>query len=216
MRRATRPLVALIFAAIAASVASPTSSAASFPVNWNVAGALWSGVNLPYTPPAGANNWSCKPAAAHPYPVILVHGTLENQNDNWQALAPILANDGFCVFTGTYGQTWYSGGIGGIANVYGSAQQLGALVAQVLHVTGATKVDLIGHSQGGMLPRVYMKYDGGVPYVHRLVALAPDNNRLSSPFGGDSSVREGDLDAGAAEVDHRDQRVGGVETVSAV
>jgi hypothetical protein len=40
--------------------------------------------------------------------------------------------------------------------------------------------------------------------------------RLSSPFGGDSSVRERDLDAGAAEVDHRDQRVGGVETVSAV
>jgi hypothetical protein len=40
--------------------------------------------------------------------------------------------------------------------------------------------------------------------------------RLSSPFGGDSSVRKGDLDAGAAEVDHRDQRVGGVESVCAV
>jgi hypothetical protein len=31
---------------------------------------------------------------------------------------------------------------------------------------------------------------------------------LSSPFGGDSSVGERDLDAGAAEVDHRDERVG--------
>jgi hypothetical protein len=39
---------------------------------------------------------------------------------------------------------------------------------------------------------------------------------LSSPFGGDSSVRERDLDAAAAEVDHRDQRVGGVEAVCAV
>ena len=39
---------------------------------------------------------------------------------------------------------------------------------------------------------------------------------LSSRFGGDSSVREWDLDAGAAEVDHRDQRVGGVESVGAV
>ena len=39
---------------------------------------------------------------------------------------------------------------------------------------------------------------------------------LSSPFGGDSSVREGDLDAATAEVDHRDQRVGGVESVCAV
>jgi Zn-dependent peptidase ImmA (M78 family)/DNA-binding XRE family transcriptional regulator len=39
---------------------------------------------------------------------------------------------------------------------------------------------------------------------------------LSSPFGGDSSVREGDLDAATAEVDHRDQRVGGVKSVGAV
>ena len=39
---------------------------------------------------------------------------------------------------------------------------------------------------------------------------------LSSRFGGDSSVRERDGDAGAAEVDHRDQRVGGVEAVGAV
>ena len=39
---------------------------------------------------------------------------------------------------------------------------------------------------------------------------------LSSRFGGDSSVRERDRDAGAAEVDHRDQGVGGVESVGAV
>ncbi len=31
---------------------------------------------------------------------------------------------------------------------------------------------------------------------------------LSCPSGGDSSVRERDLDAGAAEVDHRDQCFG--------
>ena len=39
---------------------------------------------------------------------------------------------------------------------------------------------------------------------------------LSSRFGGDSSVGERDFDAGAAEVDHCDQRVGGVESVCAV
>ena len=43
-----------------------------------------------------------------------------------------------------------------------------------------------------------------------------EEDGLSSRFGGDSSVRERDLDAGAAEVDHRDQRVGGVESVGAV
>ena len=40
--------------------------------------------------------------------------------------------------------------------------------------------------------------------------------RLSSPFGGDLSVRERDRNAGAAEVDRRDQGVGGVESVGAV
>ena len=39
---------------------------------------------------------------------------------------------------------------------------------------------------------------------------------LSSRFGGDSPVRERDLDACAAEVNHRDQRGGGVEAVCAV
>ena len=43
-----------------------------------------------------------------------------------------------------------------------------------------------------------------------------DYFRLSCRVGGDSSVRERDLDAGAAEVDHRDQGVGGVESVGAV
>jgi hypothetical protein len=43
-----------------------------------------------------------------------------------------------------------------------------------------------------------------------------DDYRLSSPFGGDSPVRERDRDAGAAEVDHRDQGVGGVESVGSV
>jgi hypothetical protein len=38
--------------------------------------------------------------------------------------------------------------------------------------------------------------------------LARAINRLSCRSGGDSSVRGVDLDAGAAEVDHRDQRVG--------
>jgi hypothetical protein len=47
------------------------------------------------------------------------------------------------------------------------------------------------------------------------VEMKPILFRLSSPFGGDSSVRERDLDAGAAEVDHRDQGVGGVEPVGA-
>jgi triacylglycerol esterase/lipase EstA (alpha/beta hydrolase family) len=57
-----------------------------------------------------------------------------------------------------------------------SAQQLSDFVNQVLAATHASQVDIVGHSQGGMMPRYYMKFLGGTAKVHRLVGLAPSNH----------------------------------------
>jgi triacylglycerol esterase/lipase EstA (alpha/beta hydrolase family) len=46
----------------------------------------------------------------------------------------------------------------------------------VLRATGASKVDLVGHSQGGMMPRYYLRFLGGAEKVHTLVGLAPSNH----------------------------------------
>ncbi len=83
---------------------APTSRAASaLPVNYSFATGFAENFASPSAPPPGANNFSCQPSSAHPYPVILAHGTFGNMNDNWQAASPVLANHGYCVFAFNYG-----------------------------------------------------------------------------------------------------------------
>lgn len=116
------------------------------------------------------------PSTAHPDPVVLVHGTFANATDNWLTLAPYLEVRGYCVFSLDYGQ------LPGVPLVYGlgpidqSAAQLQVYVDKVLAATGAAKVDLVGHSQGGMMPRYYLKFLGGGAKVNTFVGIAPDNH----------------------------------------
>ncbi|CAN7247058.1 alpha/beta fold hydrolase [Arthrobacter sp. LjRoot78] len=123
--------------------------------------------------PPGANDWSCKPTAEHPYPVILVPGTFESMAKNWSTLSPYLKSAGYCVFALNYGET---NGVYATAPVADSAQELAPFVDAVRAATGAKKVDLVGHSQGGMMPRYYMGFLGGAKNVHKLIGIAPSNH----------------------------------------
>jgi triacylglycerol lipase len=124
-------------------------------------------------PPAGANNWNCKPSAAHPDPVVLVHGLSATMGENWFYMSPLLAARGYCVFALTYGLDPRFPFIGGVLPIEQSAQELGAFVNQVLAATGASKVDLVGHSEGTFMPEYWLKYLGGASKVAKYVALAP-------------------------------------------
>ncbi len=130
--------------------------------------------------PPGANRWSCKPSTSHPYPVVLVHGTLFDKTLTWNLMAPVLEHAGYCVFALDYGNR-------GTQEIAQSAAELKAFVERVLQATGAARVDLVGHSQGGMMPRYYIKFLGGAAFVHDLIGLAPSNhgttNPLAAPLG---------------------------------
>jgi triacylglycerol esterase/lipase EstA (alpha/beta hydrolase family) len=170
----------------------------SFPV----AGAI--GILTPDASPPGANDWSCRPSASHPRPVVLVHGTFENMILNWNAFSPLLANAGYCVFALNYGSKGLP--IMALGPIPDSAVQLRTFIDRVLAATDAPQVDIVGHSQGGMMPRQYLKFEGGQTKVHSLVGLSPSNHGTSSvgiktlldAIPGGASLLNGVLD-GACE-----------------
>jgi triacylglycerol esterase/lipase EstA (alpha/beta hydrolase family) len=174
-RRAARPLVAIVAVVSVLGMSAGPAHASNYPVIYSVATGLGGAFN-PTSAPPGANNWSCKPSAAHPRAVVLVNGTFANENDNWGAASPLLANNGYCVFTFNYGGPPLLGTAYGMGDIAVSASQLGSFVDQVRSATGTAKVDLVGHSQGGMMPRYYLRFLGGAAKVQNLVALAPSNH----------------------------------------
>ncbi|KAG0276979.1 hypothetical protein BGZ96_003062 [Linnemannia gamsii] len=108
----------------------------------------------------GANDWNCKPKAGQ-RPVILVHGLIGNGWDNWLYMSPRLAAKGYCVFSLTYGRYKNIPLLAGLDKIENGAAQLSEFVDKVLLATNATKVDLVGHSQGTLMPRYYLKFLGG-------------------------------------------------------
>ncbi|AWT42227.1 MULTISPECIES: esterase/lipase family protein [Streptomyces] len=156
-KRVLRPLAALLLTA--AALAAPTAAA-----------------HASDAPTSGWNDYTCKPSAAHPRPVVLVHGTLGNSVDNWLGLAPYLEHRGYCVYSLDYGQLPGVPLFHALGPIDKSAQQLSVFVDRVLDATGAAKADLVGHSQGGMMPRYYLKFLGGADKVNALVGIAPSNH----------------------------------------
>jgi triacylglycerol esterase/lipase EstA (alpha/beta hydrolase family) len=172
MRRMT-----VVFAVVMAMLGLGASTAqADLPVIYN--GVYGYAQTSPTASPPGANDWSCKPTAAHPQPVVLVHGTFADMSNSWQAISPLLKNNGYCVFALNYGDYNGSGAIGvyGVDDIPTSANELAAFVDKVRGATGAAEVDVVGHSQGGMMPRYYLKYLGGGAKVRALVGLSPSNH----------------------------------------
>ncbi len=131
----------------------------------------------------GRQRLACTPTAAHPRPVVLVHGLGANMGMNWSYLSPKLKERGYCVFALTYGLHPLAapfGAPGGTIPIQDSAKELKTFVDRVLRETGAAEVDLVGHSEGTFMPQYYLKFLGGAAVVKRYVAWTPlyDGTRL--------------------------------------
>jgi len=179
VRRLARTKFVSVAAVVAAALMASGGIAQGqdqYPVPYNFAANIAAAALEPGTPPPGANDWSCRPSAAHPRAVVLVHGLFANMTDNWQTMSPLLANNGYCVFALTYGTdpNAASAGltVGGLALMEQSAQELSAFIDRVLTATHTTKVDIVGHSEGATMPDYYIEYLGGAAKVAHYVGIS--------------------------------------------
>ncbi|MFC4858624.1 esterase/lipase family protein [Actinophytocola glycyrrhizae] len=179
MLRRALSTVALTIAVAGSALAGGTPAAADpdpGPELHSFVAAFGYSITRPDLDPPGANDWSCRPSARHPRPVVLVHGTWENRYNNFAQLSPALKRDGYCVFALNYGDTddnllSQPEFVKGNGDIRTSAKELAAFVDRVRAATGTAKVDIVGHSQGGMMPRQYLRFEGGAEEVATLVTL---------------------------------------------
>jgi len=97
--------------------------------------------------------------------VILVHG-LDCKRQNWQALSKLLRDAGYQVGYFSYPSD---------ESIDQSAQLLAQQMIALRQAFGSLRVDLIGHSMGGLVCRDYVEgeqYAGGVDH---LILIAPPN-----------------------------------------
>jgi triacylglycerol lipase len=116
--------------------------------------------------PHGSAPTACKP-------VLLVHGTFADTD--WDVMRPALERRGYCVFTFNYGDE-------GTGEIGQSAHQLSGFVDRVLARTHAQRVAIVGHSEGGLMPRYYIRFLGGAKKVSDLIGLAPSNHGTENPL----------------------------------
>jgi len=150
------------------------------------------------------NETSCRPTASHPDPVVFLHGLGATYYEDINFLQSDVAAQGYCTFSATYGAYPGFPYVGGLRPIPESAAEIRATIETVLAETGAAKVDIVGHSEGGFQSLYVAKTQGIAAHVDRVVAIAPPAHgttfaglyNLAYVFGGAERQQVGEaLDA---------------------
>ncbi|SCF42035.1 lipase family alpha/beta hydrolase [Micromonospora mirobrigensis] len=112
---------------------------------------------------AATENAPTSLAAANANPVVVVGGLI-GVSIAYEPIAARLRADGYRVWI-------YQLPNLGFGDIRQSAQSLRGFVDQVRASTGAAKVDLVTHSEGGLVSRWYVKFLGGADVVQHYVSL---------------------------------------------
>lgn len=127
----------------------------------------------------GVNDPTCQPLPAHPNPVVVLHGLGATKDSDLNYLQADLADKGYCTFSDTYGSPEGFPYVGGLRPVADSAQEIRDDIERVLAQTGAEKVDIVGHSEGGFQSLYVTKTQGIADRIGKVVAIAPPTHGTS-------------------------------------
>lgn len=105
----------------------------------------------------------------HETPVLYVHG-IHSRASGFRRNARYLRDHGYWVWGFNYGHMFLPG-LYGTGPLEDSLEELRANVDKVLAETGAEQVDIVAHSQGGLLTKLFIA-QGGAPKVRRVVAMS--------------------------------------------
>ena len=114
-------------------------------------------------------------ALAH-NPILFVHGW-SGSASNWNTMISRFKADGWTT------SELYSWSYNTSQSNATTAQEIKARVDNILATTGATKVDIVTHSMGGLSSRYYSKNLGGSAKIDAWVSLGGPNHGTDSAYG---------------------------------
>jgi pimeloyl-ACP methyl ester carboxylesterase len=118
-------------------------------------------------------------SAEHP-PVLLIHGFLGTRGSMY-LLERRLNHDGICVFS-------FNLGLLNTRDIRHSAFLIHRKIEAVLSQTQVKKIDIVGHSMGGLIGLYYVKKLGGAPNVRKLVMMGTPMSGTWSALLGVATV----------------------------
>lgn len=98
----------------------------------------------------------------HP-PVLLIHGFLGTRGSMF-VIEQRLQRDGFAVIS-------FNLGVLNVRDIRASALLIHRKVEQIIKQSGVHRIDIVGHSMGGLIGLYYIKHLGGESRVRRMVML---------------------------------------------
>ncbi|MDI9610427.1 MAG: alpha/beta fold hydrolase [Archaeoglobales archaeon] len=123
-------------------------------------------------------------------PVLFVHG-FTGSASNWATMIARLQADGWPsnrLFAFTFSNPYDASDGANVRN----AQEVAKWVDYIKRVTGASKIDIVAHSMGGLSTRYYLKFMGGTANVDDYISLGSPHHgtiyalygdmRIGSPF----------------------------------